>query len=99
MKLVRTVLGLLKEKQCYDKYIKCEFRLSLVSFLGHITSKDRVMVDSQKFKVVKNWARPSNVVEIHSFMGLASYYHQFIGGFTSIALHMICLIQKDVPFV
>ena len=33
---------------------------------------------SEKVQKVKDWPVPSNVKEVHSFLGLASYYHQFI---------------------
>ncbi|XP_059310096.1 uncharacterized protein LOC132061270 [Lycium ferocissimum] len=38
------------------------------------------MVDPQKIQAVKEWARPTSVIEIRSFVGLASYYCQFVKG-------------------
>ena len=52
-----------------------------MSFLGHVVSKDGVMVDPSKIESVKNWVRPTNVSEIRSFVGLASYYCRFVKGF------------------
>ena len=46
-----------------------------MSFLGHVVSKDGVMVDPSKIETVKNWVRATNVSEIRSFVDLASYYH------------------------
>ena len=71
---LRMVLEMLREKKLYAKFSKCEFRLDAVSFLGHVVSKDGVMVDPSKIETVKNWVRPTNVSEIRSFVGLASYY-------------------------
>ena len=45
-----------------------------MSFLGHVVSKDGVIVDPSKIETVENWVRPTNVSEIRSFVGLASYY-------------------------
>ena len=42
---LRIVLEMLKEKKLYAKFSKCEFWLDSVSFLGHVVSKDGVMVD------------------------------------------------------
>ena len=39
-----------------------------------MVSKDGVMVDPSKIEVVKSWERPTNVTEVRSFVGLASYY-------------------------
>ena len=75
------VLEVLREKRLYAKFSKCEFLLDLVSFLGHVVSKDGVMVYPSKIKAVKSWVRPTNVTEVRSFVGLASYYRQFVKDF------------------
>ena len=60
-----------------------------MSFFGHLVSKDGVMVDPTKIKAVKSWVRPTNVSEIKSFVGLASYYRRFIKGYHFIASQLI----------
>ena len=57
---LRIVLEMLREKKLYAKFSKCEFWLDSVSFLGHVVSKDGVMVDPSKIEIVKNWVRPTN---------------------------------------
>ncbi|WMV41651.1 hypothetical protein MTR67_035036 [Solanum verrucosum] len=51
-------------------------------------SKEVVMVDPQKIEAIKNWVQFSSVTEVRSFVGLASYYRQFVKNFTSIATHL-----------
>ncbi|XP_058202907.1 uncharacterized protein LOC131317367 [Rhododendron vialii] len=63
-KHLRTVLQLFKEHKLYAKYEKCEFWLSEVKFLGHVVSRDGVLVDPRKVEDVMNWMRPKNVFEI-----------------------------------
>ena len=96
---LRMVLEMLREKKLYAKFSKCESWLDLVSFLGHVVSKDGVMVDPSKIETVKNWVRPTNVSEIRSFVGLASYYRRFVKGFSSFASQLTNLTKKNVPFV
>ena len=48
------VLEMLREKKLYAKFSKCEFWLDSVSFLGHVVSKDGVMVDPSKIEAVKS---------------------------------------------
>ena len=57
------------------------------------------MVDPSKIERGKNWVRPTNVSEIRSFVGLASYYRRFIRGFSSTASQLMNLTKKNVPFV
>jgi len=51
---LRIVLKLLREKQLYAKFKKCEFWLEQVAFLGHITSKEGVSVDPMKVEAIEN---------------------------------------------
>ena len=45
------------------------------------------------------WAKPQNVFEIKSFLGLASYYWRFVEDFYHIAAPMTYLTRKGVKFV
>lgn len=91
------VLGLLKKKLLYVKFLKCEFCLSSVSFSGQMEYKKGDMVDPQKAEAAKT--RPTNVTKIYSFMGSTSYYDQFFKGFIFIASHITSLTRKEVPFM
>ena len=93
------VLEMLREKKLYAKFSKCEFWIDSVFFLGHVVSKDGVMVDPSKIETVKSWARPTNVTAVRSFVGLASYYRRFVKGFSSIASQLTNLTKQNVPFV
>ena len=93
------VLEMLREKKFYAKFSKCEFWLHPVSFLGHVVSKDGVMVDPSKIEAVKSWVRPTNVTEVRSFVCLASYYRRFVKGFSCVASQWTNLTKQSVPFV
>ncbi|GAU45129.1 hypothetical protein TSUD_135590 [Trifolium subterraneum] len=63
---LRIVLNILREKQLYAKFSKCEFWLSEVKFLGHVISQGGVYVDPSKVEAVLNWERPRTVSEVDS---------------------------------
>ena len=92
------MLQTLREHQLYAKKEKCDFWLPEVKFLGHVVSKEGISVDPAKIEVVLNWARPRNVCEIRSFLGLAGYYRRFVEGFSRLAAPMTRLSQKGVRF-
>jgi hypothetical protein len=75
---LRLVLEKLKVNQLYAKFNKCEFWLTQVAFLGYVISVGGVSVDPGKVRDVFNSKPPTNVSEIHSFLGLAGYYRRFI---------------------
>ncbi len=56
-----------------------------MKYLGHIISAEGVATDPEKVSVVAQWRRPSNVTELRSFLGFASYYCRFVEGFASVA--------------
>ena len=96
---LRIVLEMLREKKLYAKFSKCEFWLDSVSFLGHVVSKNGVMVYPSKIEAVKSWVRPTIVTELRSFVGLASYYRRFIKGFSCVASQLTNLTKQSVRFV
>ena len=83
----------------YAKLSKCEFWLSEVSFLGHVISKNGIVVDPTKVEAVSQWEAPKNASEIRSFLGLAGYYRKFIEGFSKLAFSLTKLTRKGQVFV
>ncbi|XP_043700206.1 uncharacterized mitochondrial protein AtMg00860-like [Telopea speciosissima] len=95
---LRFVLQRLREKQLYAKFSKCKFWLQQVAFLGHLVSAKGIEVDPGKVKSVVDWETQKNVVDIHSFLGLADYYRRFIENFSKISAPMTRLTRKGVKF-
>ncbi|XP_061956833.1 uncharacterized protein LOC133678522 [Populus nigra] len=76
------VLRRLKEHDVFVKKEKCEFACSEITFLGHLVSFGQVRMDPKKVQAIWDWAAPSTVPELRSFLGLANYYHRFIEGYS-----------------
>jgi hypothetical protein len=95
---LRLVLQKLQEHKLYAMVSKSEFWLKQVAFLGHIISKGAISVDPSKVQDVLSWNAPTNVSDIHSFLGLVGYYWRFIEGFSKISEPMTELLMKDRKF-
>jgi hypothetical protein len=96
---LRLVLQTLREYQLYAKFSKCEFWLGQVEFLGHVISKDGIVLNPSKVEAVLKWEAPKNFKKIRGFLGMAGYYRRFIEGFSKIAEPMTNLLSKNTPFV
>ena len=60
-------------------------------FLGHVLSADGISANLEMVDKVRDWLVPKNAKELHSFLGFASYYHQFIPKLAHVAkcLHQL----------
>jgi hypothetical protein len=92
------VLQVLKEHQLYAKLRKFSFYQNRIHYLGHIISKDGIVVDPEKIEAIREWSMPKNVTEVRTFMGLASYYKRFIAWFSRIAHPITSLQRKGKKF-
>ncbi|KAL0544778.1 hypothetical protein IC582_019903 [Cucumis melo] len=95
---VKTILLKLREEKLYANFKKCSFFLEQVNFLGFIVGKDRVKVDEEKVKTIREWPTPTNASEVRSFHGLTSFYRRFIKDFSSIASPLTEFVKKHVKF-
>ncbi|GJV29097.1 putative reverse transcriptase domain-containing protein [Tanacetum coccineum] len=95
---LKIILDLLKKEKLYAKFLKCDFWLESVQFLGHVINREGVHVDPAKIEAIKNWPVPTSPTEVKQFMGLAGYYRRFIEGFSLIAKPLTKLTQKNKKF-
>jgi hypothetical protein len=70
-----------------------------ITFLGHVLSAERVVVDPSKTEEVSKWQSPKSATEIHSFHDLAGYYRQFIENFSKITKPMTEQLKSNTPYV
>ncbi|GKD99407.1 putative reverse transcriptase domain-containing protein, partial [Tanacetum coccineum] len=65
---LKSILELLKKEELYAKFLKCEFWLSKVQFLGHVIDSEGIHVNLAKIKSIKDWASPKTLTEIQQFL-------------------------------
>ncbi|XP_067309059.1 uncharacterized protein [Pseudorasbora parva] len=88
------VLRRLQQNNLKLKFQKCHFFQKEVRYLGHIISSHGVSTDPEKISAVANWKRPSNLMELRSFLGFASYYRRFVEGFARLAAPLHRLVGE-----
>lgn len=88
------VLHILEEQKFYAKLSKCEFGLTKMLYLGHIIEEDGVRVHEEKIRVIWVWPKPQNVIELRGFVGICTYYREFVKGFSQLAAPLTNLTKK-----
>nr|GEY02756.1 putative reverse transcriptase domain-containing protein [Tanacetum cinerariifolium] len=77
-KHLKTILELLKREQLYAKFLKFDFWLESVQFLGHVIDSEGVHVDPAKIAAIKNWATPTTPTEVRQFLALPEGSDDFV---------------------
>ena len=80
------------------KITKCQFICTETTYLGHRLSADGYAPLNEKTSCIRKYPVPTNVDAVRSFLGLMSYYRQYIPNFTKLALPLYRLLKKDMPF-
>ena len=96
---LQSVFDELRANKLYVNGKKSEFFMKEIKYLGHIISKNGILMDPKKLRVIQEWPPPRNVHELQSFLGMCSYYRRFIAHFSMIAGPLHDLTKKKVPYV
>ncbi len=95
---VRLVLQKLREAGLQVDIDKSEFSVTETTFLDLLVSIDGLRMDPKKIEVNENWAQPTNLKEIQSFIGFCNFFRRVIQGFSRIVKPLTQLSLKDRPF-
>ena len=91
---IELVFNWLKSFNLKNQAKKVLFFQTSVIFLGHIFSADGISANSEKVDKLRDLPVSKDAKELHSFLGLTSYYHWFILNFAHVAK---CLHQLIGP--
>ena len=82
---IQLVFDRLKQFNLNIKPKKCQFFSTSLLFLDHVLLAEGISANPEKVEKVKTWSVPKNTKEVQSFLGLISYYRQFIPHFAKKA--------------
>ena len=70
-----------------------------VQYLGHVINKDGIRPSEEKIKAIQDILIPTNQAELHSFLGMVTYFSQFFPRLCDHTVPLNYLLRKDVPWV
>lgn len=78
---------------------KSSFLFTEIEYLGYRITRAGLQPNESGIAAVQGFPEPKTVKEVHSFIGLASYFRKFIEKFAIIAKPLYTLLKKDASFV
>ena len=73
----------------------CGFVKKEVVYLRFVVSTEGLKMDPKKVKAILEWPTPRSAAKVRSFHGLASFYRNFIIGFSSSCGSLTEIIRGD----
>ncbi|GBG68359.1 hypothetical protein CBR_g2903 [Chara braunii] len=96
---LRDVLDRLRRHGFYANLSKCCFAQHKVDFLGHYVSDQGLQMDDVKITAIAEWPAPTSAKQLRSFLGLISYYSNFIRGYARYSYVLTStLLRKNPPW-
>ncbi len=78
---------------------KCEIKIPKVLFFGMVYDKTGIHSDPKKVDAIKALDAPTNVDQLHTFLGLATYMSAFIPSMSTLTAPLRELLKKGVQFI
>ena len=94
LKTLDQVLTHLEAASVHLKQNQYAFLLPAVKYLGHKISAEGLQATDEKLSAIKEAPPPSNVSQLHSFLGLVNYYSKFLPILANTIAPQYSLLQK-----
>ena len=95
---IHWVLTKLAKHNLFLKPEKGIFEQKRIEFLGIILQHGTIHMDPAKTQGVADWPKPTNVTDVHSFLGFTGFYQYFIPNYSKIMKPLLLLTRKDTPW-
>ena len=77
---------------------KREFCRSEVKYLGYVVNRDGLSIIAEKIESILIYPAPKNIKELRRFIGLVSWYRQFISKFAVVAEMLTWSLRFNVKW-
>lgn len=98
LRLLTKLLNLINLYQLKLKISKCKVMQDRIDYLGYSVDRLGIRPNDHHLSAIKNYPVPTNTKQLHSCLGLFSYFRRFVPGFSRIALPLLNLMREGVPF-
>ena len=95
---LKQVLTRIKDAGLKLKPRKCHLYQEKVTFLGHVLTGEGVLPNPENIEKIINWPVPTNVTEVRTILGMASYYRRFVKDFSKRVHALVELTKKNNRF-
>ena len=97
MEALRAVLGRLAEANIAAKPSKVYIGYDQLPFLGHEIGAGQRWPETEKIEKIVDAPYPSTKKQLRSFLGLCSFYREYIPSFSTLSAPLTDLTKKNVP--
>ena len=94
---IREILDRLRAAGLTANGGKCTLGASCIKILGHVVQDGQILPDPSKTAVIANWPLPRTKKKLKGFLGLTSYFRDFLPDYAAIAHPLTELLGKRKP--
>ncbi|MBW0490949.1 hypothetical protein O181_030664 [Austropuccinia psidii MF-1] len=96
---VASVLQIWKDNNLFLEASKCVLHASSVEYLVYVFPRHGLKMYSSKVQQILNSPQPKNIKALQYFLGISSFYSQFIKNYSKKMTALTSLLKKDSPFI
>ena len=97
-KALKQVLDRVRESGLKLNKKKCTFRMTEITFLGHLISADGIKRDPRKIEAILKMPTPTSKTELQRFLEMINYLGKFLPNLSKETAPLRQLLEKDVQW-